>query len=78
MHSGHDPIRAALGRRAFLVAGGIGFAGLSLPTLVRAQPAASTAKSCILIWLSGGASHISMWYVKYNQMERAGRPGAEF
>jgi hypothetical protein len=64
MHPGHDPIRAALDRRTFLVAGGVGFAGLSLPALVRAEPAANAAKSCILIWLSGGASHIDTWDMK--------------
>ena len=61
MHPGHDPIRNALDRRAFLVAGGVGFAGLSLPALVRSRPTPNAAQSCILIWLSGGASHIEIW-----------------
>jgi hypothetical protein len=67
---GHDAIRGVLTRRAFLVASGVGFGGLSLPNL--AEPAPSTtridgrkkAKSTILIWLSGGASHIDMWDLK--------------
>ncbi len=66
MHSGHSTIRAALDRRVFLAAGGLGFAGLQLPsstaapTPKRERPAQST----ILIWLSGGASHIDMWDLK--------------
>src|SRR5437870_5286237 len=69
MHTGHDPIRGALDRRAFLVAGGVGFCGLSLPALVGGnQPAAAprrrAARSAILIWLSGGASHIDTWDLK--------------
>src|SRR5260370_42232826 len=72
MNFGHDVIRGALDRRAFLVAGGIGFTGLHLPSLVRAarppaEPARrKQAKSTILIWLSGGASHIDMWDLKPN------------
>jgi len=72
MHYGHSTIRAALTRRVFLAAGGLGFAGLHAPTLAsaakttpapaRRQPAQST----ILIWLSGGASHIDMWDLKPN------------
>jgi hypothetical protein len=70
MHTGHDPIRTALDRRAFLVAGGLGFCGLHLPSLVQARQPASTparagkAKSVILLWLSGGASHIDTWDLK--------------
>jgi hypothetical protein len=69
MPSGHDPIRAALSRRTFLVAGGLGFCGLHLPSIVRArQPGAAPprgrAKSVILLWLSGGASHIDTWDLK--------------
>lgn len=68
MHLGHNVIGAALNRRAFLVAGGVGFAGLDLPSLVSAAPSTPTkqgkAKSTILIWLSGGASHIDCWDLK--------------
>jgi hypothetical protein len=67
MHHGHEPVRAALSRRAFLVAGGVGFAGLHLPSLVRARAAAAPrkpARSTIFIWLSGGASHIDTWDMK--------------
>ena len=52
-----------LDRRAFLVAGGMSFFGHDLaaaaPTGRRA-----VAKSAILIWLSGGASHIDTWDMK--------------
>jgi hypothetical protein len=65
---GHEYTRTLVGRRAFLSAGGLGLAGLSLPSLVHADPAArpraKTAKSTILIWLSGGASHIDTWDMK--------------
>jgi hypothetical protein len=69
MHPGHGPVHAAVNRRTFLVAGGVGFAGLHLPLLARATtakpPAAPPlAKSTILIWLSGGASHLDMWDLK--------------
>ncbi len=66
MHPGHSAIRAALDRRVFLAASGLGFAGLQLPSSMaaptpkRKRPAQST----ILIWLSGGASHIDMWDLK--------------
>jgi hypothetical protein len=66
MHAGHDVIRAASNRRTFLVAGGVGFCGMHLPSLVSAQQPArrKTAMSCILLWLSGGASHIDTWDMK--------------
>jgi hypothetical protein len=63
----HAPVRAALSRRAFLVASGVGFAGLDLPALLqsalpraKARPAGK-ARSAILSWLSGGASHLDTW-----------------
>src|SRR2546430_13523800 len=53
-------------RRWFLQAGLAGLAGLSLPGLLRcrAQGAvrgASSRKAVILIWLSGGPSHLDTW-----------------
>src|SRR5262249_38902888 len=56
-----------LDRRTFLVAGGLGFFGLNLANATAsgsgpAHPARrKVAKSAILIWLSGGASHIDTW-----------------
>src|SRR6476619_659174 len=66
MHPDHGPIQGALDRRAFLVASGVGFAGLHLPSVLRSAPArpARAARSAILIWLSGGASHIDTWDMK--------------
>jgi uncharacterized protein (DUF1501 family) len=60
-----DVIRVG-SRRWFLQTGLAGLAGLSLPDLLRyrAQGAASRAadrKAVILIWLSGGPSHIDTW-----------------
>src|SRR5262249_15529760 len=53
-------------RRWFLQTGLAGLAGLWLPELLRCgaqMPAASAAsrKAVILIWLSGGPSHIDTW-----------------
>jgi hypothetical protein len=54
-------------RRSFLIAGGLSFFGTNLAF---AAPQASTpgsrriAKSTIMIWLSGGASHIDTWDMK--------------
>ncbi|MSR55403.1 MAG: DUF1501 domain-containing protein [Gemmataceae bacterium] len=57
-------------RRSFLVASGLGLAGFpfSSPVLAapKAEPASSggKAKSTILFFLCGGASHIDMWDMK--------------
>src|SRR4051795_11371963 len=69
MHLGHDELRGVRSRRTFLAAGGVGFAGLSLPAMAGAASPApparrKTAKAAILIWLSGGASHIDTWDMK--------------
>ena len=55
-------------RRAFLLAGGMSYFGLDLaghaaasPTLERRR---AVAKSTIMIWLGGGASHIDTWDLK--------------
>jgi hypothetical protein len=70
MATAHDCIRIALDRRTFLVASGIGYCGLHLPSLASAAapttngPQRKTARSTLLIWLSGGASHIDTWDMK--------------
>jgi uncharacterized protein (DUF1501 family) len=63
---GHYPVD----RRTFLVAGGLGFFGTNLATAA-AYAADRTpgerrkvAQSAIMIWLSGGASHIDTWDMK--------------
>lgn len=54
-------------RRAFLRAGLLGTAGLSLPALLRHEAqAGATSKggrlpSVILLWMRGGPSHLDMW-----------------
>src|SRR5947209_9587347 len=50
-------------RRWFLQTGLAGLAGLSLPGLLqcRAQGHATDNKAVILIWLSGGPSHLDTW-----------------
>jgi uncharacterized protein (DUF1501 family) len=51
-------------RRNFLKAGLAGFAGLTLPALLKAQQSGQSrpnGKSVILLWLAGGPSHIDTW-----------------
>src|SRR5947208_1746650 len=48
-------------RRTFLVAGGLSCFGLKL---AGAPPRRKVARSTIMIWLSGGASHIDTWDMK--------------
>jgi hypothetical protein len=65
MHGGHEIIRTAVSRRTFLAASGLSFCGLSLPALTVAGPVTPRrARSTILLWLSGGASHIDTWDLK--------------
>ena len=58
------------GRRAFLRVGGLALGGLTLPGLLRADAARAaegtrpSRKSCILVWLAGGPSHIDMYDLK--------------
>ncbi|HEX7450149.1 MAG TPA: hypothetical protein VF306_21490, partial [Pirellulales bacterium] len=61
--STHDLLQNVIRRRTFLVASGLTFCGLDLPSLVNAaesQPGRRAA-STILIWLSGGVSHLDTW-----------------
>jgi hypothetical protein len=52
-------------RRQILQAGAIGYLGLSLPRLLRADTSGTaSADSCILIFLNGGPSHLDMWDMK--------------
>lgn len=70
MHLGHESLRRFRERRTLLVAGGAsvvgihgGFSQVAPATNANASPAAK-ARSTILVWLSGGASHIDMWDMK--------------
>ena len=62
--------RSSHSRRAFLVASGLGFAGLRFGRPAAAgeavQRARPPAKSTILFFLCGGASHLDMWDLKPN------------
>src|SRR5688572_1847829 len=53
-------------RREFLQVGGLGFLGLTIPELLRAEAAAGAAKekSCIVVWLDGGPPAMDMWDLK--------------
>ena len=50
-------------RRTLLTAGTLGFCGLALPPLAAAGMR-RRAKSVILIWLTGGPSHVDLWDMK--------------
>src|SRR5262245_56063780 len=60
--------RGRVSRRDVLWAGGLAFAGLTLPDVLRLQaaspPGAGRGKSVIMIWLRGGASHIDSYDMK--------------
>ena len=62
--------RLKLDRRSFLTASGLGFCGMHLPAIMGNAAKANLpisrkpAKSTILIWLYGGASHIDTWDMK--------------
>jgi hypothetical protein len=62
------PRPARLDRRAFLVASGAGLAGLRLvpgdSAAVGAGLAGGSARSTILFFLCGGASHVDTWDLK--------------
>ena len=57
-----------LDRRTFLIASAVGVGGLGRTTLLLSAAKPTTnrriAKSTILIWLDGGASHIDTWDMK--------------
>src|SRR5262245_61086319 len=61
-----------LSRRELLRAGALGLGGLTLPGLLRLEQAAAStparrtarARSVILLFLSGGPSHLDMWDLK--------------
>lgn len=60
-------MRATFDRRDFLIAGGLSYFGHSIASMASAAPRAANrpiAKSAIMIWLSGGASHIDTWDMK--------------
>jgi hypothetical protein len=67
MHLGHRRGVRAITRRSFLVASGIGLAGLSTSATAAAPalpPRRNPARSAILFFLDGGASHIDTWDMK--------------
>src|SRR5208282_668438 len=60
-------IHYPLDRRTFLVAGGLGFFGLNLAhgdSSAGELAVRKLARSTVMIWLSGGASHIDTWDMK--------------
>ncbi len=68
-------------RRNMLKAGLAGIAGLTVPGLLQARAEAAKAgkpissnKSVILLWMTGGPSHIDTWDMKPDQPERVRGP----
>jgi hypothetical protein len=56
-----------LSRRSWLQVGGLGWLGLSLPSLLRGESTTevkSVAKSCVLFLLHGGPSQLDIWDMK--------------
>src|SRR5229473_3196581 len=56
-----------LSRRSWLRIGGLGWLGLSLPSLLKGESTAevkSVAKSCVLFLLHGGPSQLDIWDMK--------------
>jgi hypothetical protein len=56
-----------LSRRSWLQVGGLGWLGLSLPSLLRGESTGevkSLAKSCVLFLLHGGPSQLDIWDMK--------------
>jgi hypothetical protein len=66
-----------LTRKEFLRIGGLGFAGLSLPQLLQAQPLAGNpkAKRCIVLFMTGGPPQQDTFDMK---PEASGAPRGEF
>jgi hypothetical protein len=55
-----------LSRRNFLTMGGFALGGLSLPSVLRANPGDRSHKAIINVYLPGGPSHLDMWDLKPN------------
>src|SRR4051812_15636877 len=70
MRASPCPGSPRLSRRKALQAGAAGLWGLTLPSLLRARSRSAEkdlkpkADACILIFLSGGPSHLDMWDMK--------------
>ncbi len=72
-----QPFCDRLSRRNFLRIGTLGAAGLSLPSLLRAEAAAGvrkSPKSVILIYLVGGPPHLDMFDLKPNAPREVAGP----
>ena len=67
-NSGRRPVSGGISRRAMLVASGgwLGAAGGAPAVFGSSAGRTKAARSTILIWLSGGPSHIDLWDMKPN------------
>src|SRR5437867_9556845 len=67
MHDLDPRMTGCIRRRQWLQLGGLGLMGLSLPQLLRAEPASRErplARSCVLFLLHGGPSQLDIWDMK--------------
>lgn len=64
LHIPNHPVGCGPTRREWLQLGGLGLFGLTLPALLRAEPAARTPKSILLFLLHGGPSQLDIWDMK--------------
>jgi hypothetical protein len=68
---GCGPLRGGISRRELLRLGGLSLVGMTLPQLLACEAMGGTrgrprARSCILIFMEGGPSHIDLWDMKPN------------
>jgi hypothetical protein len=64
LHIPDHPVGRRRTRREWLQLGGLGLFGLTLPALLRAEPAARERKSILLFLLHGGPSQLDIWDMK--------------
>lgn len=59
------PLLANVSRRQLLQVGAVGLTGIGIPELLRAAPVKTArARSCILLYMDGGPSHIDLFDLK--------------
>ena len=63
-HSPRSAFCDGISRRNFLTVGGFALGGITLPSVLRANPTERSHKAIINIYLPGGPSHMDMWDLK--------------
>lgn len=62
--TGEGAVSNGLTRREWLLLGGLTPLGLGLPQLLASPARTTKAKSCLLVFMEGGPSHIDLWDLK--------------